>query len=150
MYPDCGPELLKLFREPISIYRRVNLAEAIFARKPDARQKREIIDTLLNLVRENPERGSAFESIMLNEVAKNISKDKVHELGAIVLDKHFLTIRPAIIQALYKIGNSDAVGYLKQAATDSGLAAYALDALARLLCCVSEQYLRYCFNFGLY
>lgn len=132
LYPDCVPQLLEFFREPLSIYRRVNLAQAILARKPNAGQKREVIDVLLNLVRENPERGSAFESIMLNELANNISKDKVHELGAIVLDKRYLTIRPAVVQPLYKIGNSDAITYLKQVAMEGGLAAYALDALARL------------------
>lgn len=132
LYPDCVPQLLEFFREPLSIYRRVNLAEAILTRKPNAEQKREVIDVLLNLIRENPERESAFDSIMMNELANNITADKVHELGAIVLDKRHLTIRPAVTQALYKIGNSDAIHYLKQVAMDRGLAAFALDALARL------------------
>jgi hypothetical protein len=130
--PDSVPELLQLFRQPFSIYRRVALAEALFARRPNTEQKREIVNALMDLIRENVGRGSAFESIMLNELADNISADKVHELGTLLLDRRYGSVRPAVVEALCKIGNLDAIIYLKKVAKEPGIASYALAALARL------------------
>jgi hypothetical protein len=41
--PDCAAKLLELFRTPTSIYMRAALAEGLFARKLDARQKTEAV-----------------------------------------------------------------------------------------------------------
>lgn len=130
--PDCAPRLLELFRLPYPIYRRVALAEALFARKSNKEAKREAVDILLDVVRENAERYDAISGVVLNELADNVSANNVNDLGEMLLDKRFGPVRAGFAYGLKKIGNADAIEFLKKAAKDPGAAAYALDALAKL------------------
>lgn len=130
--PDCAAELLELFRAPSSIYMRAALAEAVFARKLDAQQKTEAVDLLLRLIQDNPTSYGTLLSLVANELADNVTTNKAHEVGQMVLDPRYGYFRAALISVLGKIRNADAIAYLKQAAKDPKIAAPALDELARL------------------
>ncbi|MDB6124335.1 MAG: hypothetical protein JWQ71_3328 [Pedosphaera sp.] len=130
--PECGPELLEAFKVPYTFNLRVAIANALFARKLNASQKREAVEILLTIINQNPERHASLSTLILNELANNVDVGKVHELGKMLLDERFGELRADFTEPLRKIGNADAISYLKQAAKIPSAAPMALNALARL------------------
>ena len=130
--PECVAELLELFRVRFSLYMRVALAEAIFARKPKGQQKRQAVEILLAVIRENPERSGTLSTLVDNELAKNVAAVNARELGEMLFQKEFGYLRPGFACALGKIGNAEAISYLVRGGQDHELAACSLNALARL------------------
>ena len=130
--PECGPELLDLFHSPLPFNVRTAIAEAVFARKLKATQRREAFGILLGLFQENPEKYNSLSMLAWNELPDNVDPSKVHELGQMALDQKYGPLRSGFLMALKKIRNATAVGYLLRAARDPLTAVYALDQLARL------------------
>lgn len=130
--PECVPTLLQAFESPYSFNLRVAIANALFGRKLKASQKRQFEETLIEIINQNPERQAALSSLILNELTKNVDASKVHELGRMMLDERFGELRGHFSEPLRKIGNAEAIGYLKQAVKIPSAASMALAALARL------------------
>jgi hypothetical protein len=133
--PDCGPVLLELFNSSASLpaHARTVLADALFARKLKASDKKEAIEAFLKFIKENAGLNIHWMSIVvLNGFAKNVSADKVHEIGQMAMDEKYNNLRPELTHVLYRIGNAEAVAYLLKAARDPVTAPLALDGLARL------------------
>ena len=130
--PECGPELLDLFRSPFPFNVRVPLAQAVFARKLKPAEKREAFGILLALIKEYPERSNSLSMLVWNELPDNVDPTKVHELGQMALDKRYGPLRSGFLMALRKIRNADAISYLQRAAKDPLTAVHALGELARL------------------
>jgi hypothetical protein len=84
------------------------------------------------LIQENPTSYGTLLSLVANELVDNVTTNKAHEVGQMVLDPRYGYFRAALIFVLAKIRNTDAIAYLKQAAKDPKIAAPALDELARL------------------
>ena len=130
--PECGPELVDLFRSPLPFNVRTALAGAVFARKLEAAQRREAFGILLALFQENPEKYTSLHMLAWNELPANVDPSKVHELGQMALDKRYGELRSGFLMALRKIRNAGAIGYLQRAAKDPLTAASALGELAGL------------------
>ena len=130
--PECGPDLLDLFRSPFPFNVRVPLAEALFARSLEPPQKREAFGILLALIKEYPERSNSLSMLVWNELPDNVDPSRVHELGQMALDNKYGPLRSGFLMALRKIRNPDAIGYLQRAARDPLTAVHALAELARL------------------
>lgn len=130
--PECGAELLELFRRPLPFNVRTALAQAVFARKLKPTQRREAFGLLLELIKENPEKYNALSMLVWNELPDNVDPTKVHELGHMALDKKYGPLRSGFLMALKKVRNATAVGYLLRAAREPLTAAVALEQLARL------------------
>jgi hypothetical protein len=130
--PDCGGDLLDLFRSAVPFNVRTALAGAVFARKLKPAQKRQAFATLRALIKDNPEKSCSLSMLVWNELPNNVDPTKVHELGQMTLDQKYGPLRSGFIMALKKIRNATAVGYLLRAARDPLTAVYALDQLARL------------------
>ena len=130
--PYSVPELIELFKCAPSFTMRRIVAAALFARKPSPAQKREAVEAILTVVRENPGRYSDLSILVLNELANNISTDKAHEIGEMTFDKRYGHLRADFTQVLYKIGNAEAISFLIRAAKEPVTAALALAGLAKL------------------
>jgi hypothetical protein len=130
--PECGRELLEVFKSPLSFHLRAAIARALFERKLDASLKREAVGTLLALIKQNPEQESSLSILILNELAGNATADRVHEIGRMMLDEGFGELRSAFAFALRKLRSEEAIAYLKQAAKIPRTAAAALFSLAQL------------------
>jgi hypothetical protein len=130
--PDCGPELLELFKCSISFYVRAHIAGALFARRLSRAQKREAMAILLKFLEENAERSDTIEPLVNNELPNNVDASRVHDIAALMFNPRFGPVRPCFADALRKIGNQEAISYLKRAAQDRVTAHSALAALARL------------------
>lgn len=129
---DCGLELLNLFRLPCSLHVTPHIVEALFARPLARAQKQEAMDLLLAFVRENAERYGTLEHLIDDLLPKHIRRDKVHEIGAMILDPRYGPLRHGMADVLRKIGNAEAISYLERAARDPLTANSSLTALARL------------------
>jgi hypothetical protein len=130
--PECGPELLELFRRPLPFDVRTALAQATFARKLKLAQKRQAFGILLKLIKENPQKYNGLSMLVWNELPDNVDPTKVHELGQMALDEKYGPLRSGFLMALKRIRNATAVGYLLRAAREPLTAALAMDQLARL------------------
>jgi hypothetical protein len=129
---ERAPDLLELLKLPYSIYVRSALAEAFFARPSNKEHIREAINTILEIIKANPERYDALSNLVLNEFASNVSPSSVTEVGTLVLDPKYGPMRLGFVEALKQIGTPEAVRYLRRIAGEPTLASYALAALARL------------------
>jgi hypothetical protein len=130
--PDCGSQLLELFRYPFSFYIRKFVAEALFARKLTPPQKKEAIDVLCTFIKENAERWGTLQMLVNNALPNNVDASKVHDIGEMMFDDRYGPLRGSFADVLRKIGNAEAISYLKRAARDRATAHYAVAALARL------------------
>ena len=130
--PDRVPELLQLLKSPLSLYMHVAVAEALFARKLKRAQRQEAVDVLLTIIKQNSERWGSLSSLVLNELADNVGPENVHEIGQMALDKRYGPMRSGFVEALRKIGNEDAISYLKEVAKDRHMTPYALAKLGSL------------------
>jgi hypothetical protein len=104
----------------------------LFARRLSRAQKREAITILLKFLEENAERWGTIEPFVNNELPNNLDASRVHDIGALMFNPRFGPVRPCFADALRKIGNQEAISYLKCAAQDRVTAHSALAALARL------------------
>lgn len=132
LHPDCGAELLELFKHSSSLYSRTHIAEALFARKLNRQQRQEAVETLQAFIKQNAERWGSLESLVLNELHNNVDPNHVHEIAQMTFDKQFGPLRSCFVEVLGKIGNADAISYLLRAAKESETASAALSNLARL------------------
>jgi hypothetical protein len=130
--PGCGPELLELFKCPFSFYVRAHIAGALSARRLSPSQKQEAVDVMLAFIKENAERWGTLETLVNNELPENVDASKVHDIGEMIFDPRYGPLRHGFADVLRKIGNSEAISYLKRAAQDRVTAHFALAALARL------------------
>src|SRR5882724_1463914 len=70
--PNCAPELLELFKMPLSLTMRRVIANALFACNPDASPKREALEIMLAIINQNPRRYySELASYVLNELTRH-------------------------------------------------------------------------------
>jgi hypothetical protein len=132
LYPDCASELIELFKRSFSFYVRAHIAGALFARRLSPSQKQEAVGILLTFIKDNPERSSTIEPLVNNELPRNVDASRVHDIGAMMFDTRYGPVRPCFADVLRKIGNQEAISYLKRAAQDRVTAHSALVALARL------------------
>ena len=130
--PDCGGDLLDLFKRPLSLYASTHVVRALFARNLDRSQKQEAVQLLLGFIKRNPERWGSLDLLVVNELYDNVTANQVHDIGELVFDKTFGPLRFGFTRILGKIGNADAISYLMRAAKDPGIASIALSCLARL------------------
>lgn len=131
--PDCKPVLLELFRRPISSDVRLLVAEALFARKPDRAQTQEAIEVLLDVIRQSAgQYNHPLSVLVLNTLAGRVDAGRVHEIGKMTLDPRYGQLRGEFTYVLRKIGNAEAISYLRRAAAQPETASLALDSLAHL------------------
>jgi hypothetical protein len=105
--PDCGPQLLELFRctSSWSFYVRAHIAGALFARRLSRPEKREAVGILLTFINENAERWATIEPLVNNELPKNVDASRVHDIGEMMFDARFGQVRSWFADVLGKIGN---------------------------------------------
>jgi hypothetical protein len=131
--PDCVPELLELFKSPWSLHMRQVISSALLSRKPNVAQKRELVEVILELVREHKGQYNHELSIwVLNDLANNVAADKMHEIGRMMLDEGYGELRREFAFAFRKFRNAEAIAYLKQAAKIPQIASAALYSLAQM------------------
>jgi hypothetical protein len=134
--PDCAPQLLELVRKPYGDDVHIVIAEAFFRRKPDAALKRKATDIIMARIEKVAAAGNTESSqlslLIPNELANNIGKEKVHDIGRMMLDKRYGDFRGDMTMVLCKIGGKDAISYLHKGAKDSEIASLSLYVLARM------------------
>jgi hypothetical protein len=133
--PDCVPQLLELLKKPFKADVHIVIADALFRRKPDKSMTRKAVDIILARIHkfDGKTEGEGNLSLLIsNELANNIEKDRVHEIGQMMLDKRYGDLRGDFTMVMWKIGGKEAVSYLQKAARDPQIASLALYVLARL------------------
>jgi hypothetical protein len=132
--PDCTAELLGLLKKPFQANVHSVIAVAFFDRKPDESMTRKAIDIILDKIRrfDGSARNEKHLSILITDgLAGHIEKDRVHEIGKMMLDKRYGDLRKKFTIVLYKTRGKEAIEYLQKAARDPKLAPLALEILAR-------------------
>lgn len=136
--PECVPLLLDLLKKPFCNDVHGVIGHALFDRKPSPVVKRKAIDTIIARIERLAAAGDAknsslpFETLITGEFADNIGKDRVHEIGRMMLDKKFGGLRDNFPSVLSTIGGEDAISYLRKAAADPEIASYSLHHLAEM------------------
>jgi hypothetical protein len=140
---DLFPELLELFKAPLSPGMRTAIATALFESNPDVPQKRELMRALLGVLKENPERKNDPDYARLAGLVPEMTRvdgattnhadaSHVDELGEMLLDASLGELRNEFTYALRMIGSAEAIAYLEKAAMDPQMASHALRALVLL------------------
>jgi hypothetical protein len=134
--PGCVPALLELLKKPFREDVYDTIGYALFDRKPSPAVKRKAIDTILARIKERAASGDTKHddlcSIISDHVANNIEKDRVHDVGRMMLDKKYGELRDDFTAVLSKIGGPDAIAYLRKGAADPEIAFYSLYYLAKM------------------
>ncbi len=134
--PDCVPQLLELLKKPFRDDVHIVIADALFRRKPNSAVKRKAIDTIIARIEKDAASGDTENSplsiLIVNEFAENCEKDRVHEIGRMMLDKKYGDLRGDFTMVLCKIGSKDAISYLQKGAADPEVASLSLFVLARM------------------
>ena len=134
--PDCVLQLLELLKKPFRDDVHVVIADALFRRKPSPAVKRKAIDTIIARIEKLAASGdietSQLSILISNELADNIEKDRVHDIGRMMLDKKYGDLRGDFTMVLCKIGGKDAISYLRKGAADPEIASLSLYVLARM------------------
>jgi len=131
--PECVPQLLELFKSFPSLKVRVLAVNALFHRKPDRAQTAEAVESLMTLIKERAgEYGHWLSMLVMNTLAGRIDKGRADEIGKMALDPRYGDLRGDFTYVLFKMGNAEAISYLRRAAKQPATAALALELLARL------------------
>ena len=75
---------------------------------------------------------SQLSLLISNDFADNIEKDRVHEIGRMMLDRKYGALRGDFTMVLCKIGGQDAIAYLRKGAADPEIASLSLWVLAKM------------------
>lgn len=134
--PDCVSELLDLLETKLSMHMAVVVFHSIFSRKRGIPLQRRAVETLLRVIKQNCGNQDAFlwSGLVLNPLANNVEKSRVHEIGTLLFDQGYGAIRRQFAYVLYKIGTPEAIPYLIRAVKDPEptVCGWAVDALAKL------------------
>ncbi len=134
--PDCVPQLLELLKKPFRDDVHGIIADALFRRNPSPAVKRKAMDTIIARIEKVAASGDTENSqlsiLISNAFADNIEKDRVHNVGRMMLDKKYGDLRGDFTMVLCKIGGKDAISYLRKGAADPEIASLSLDVLARM------------------
>ena len=134
--PDCVPQLLELLKKPFRDDVHIVIADALFRRKPSPAVKRKAIDIIIARIEKLAACGDTENSqlslLISNDFADNIEKDRVHEIGRMMLDRKYGALRGDFTMVLCKIGGQDAIAYLRKGAADPEIASLSLWVLAKM------------------
>src|SRR5262249_35080409 len=127
---------LELLKKPLRDDVHLIIADTLFRRKLSLAVKRTAINTILARIEKvaasGHSRNSPLSILISNELADNIEKDRVHDIGRMMLDKKYGDFRGDFTMVLGKIGGDEAISYLRKGAADSEVASLSLDVLARM------------------
>jgi hypothetical protein len=134
--PGCTGELLELLKKPYRDDVHIVIAELLFRRKPEATLKRKATDVIMARIEKAVASGrtenSSLSILIANDFANSIEKDRVHDIGRMMLEKRYGDLRGDFTMVLCKIGGKDAIAYLQKGARDTDIASLSLWALARM------------------